>query len=54
MHFHISCAQIEWSDILPKMTIQGKDELLEKVKAREEGQAQQAQVMAQLQMQQLC
>ena len=46
-------APIDWSDILPKMTIQGKDELLEKVKAREEGQAQQAQTMAQLQMQQL-
>jgi hypothetical protein len=46
-------APIDWSDILPKMTIQGKDELLEKVKAREEGQAQQAQAMAQLQMQQL-
>jgi len=46
-------APIEWSDILPKMTIQGKDELLEKVKAREVGQAQQAQAMAQLQMQQL-
>jgi len=46
-------APIDWSDILPKMTIQGKDELLEKVKSREEGQAQQAQAMAQLQMQQL-
>jgi hypothetical protein len=46
-------APIDWSDILPKMTIQGKDELLEKVKAREEAQGQQAQAMAQLQMQQL-
>jgi hypothetical protein len=46
-------APIEWSDILPKMTIQGKDELLEKVRAREEAQAQQAQQVAQLQMQQL-
>lgn len=46
-------APIEWSDILPKMTIQNKDELLEKVKQREEAQAQQAQQMQQLQMQQL-
>lgn len=46
-------APVEWSDILPKMTIQNKDELLEKVKQREEAQAQQAQQMQQLQMQQL-
>lgn len=46
-------APIEWSDILPKMTIQNKDELLEKVKQREEAQSQQAQQMQQLQMQQL-
>lgn len=46
-------APIEWSDILPKMTIQNKDELLEKVKQREEAQAQQAQQMQELQMQQL-
>lgn len=44
---------VEWSDILPKMTIQNKDELLEKIKQREEMAAQQQQQTAQLQMQQL-
>lgn len=44
---------VEWSDILPKMTLQNKDELLQRVKQREEAAAQQQQQMSQLQMQQL-
>ncbi len=44
---------IEWSDILPKLNIQGKDELLEKMMQREQAAAQQQQQMAQLQMQQM-
>ena len=44
---------IEWSDILPKLTIQNKDELLQKMMQREEAAAQQQQQMAQLQMQQM-
>ena len=46
-------APIEWSEILPKMTIQNKDELLKKIAEREQAQAEQAQKMAELQMQQL-
>ena len=46
-------APIEWSEILPKMTIQNKDELIKKITEREQAQSQQAQQMAQLQMQQL-
>lgn len=44
---------IEWSDILPKLTIQNKEELLERMQQREQAAAQQQQQMAQLQMQQL-
>ena len=44
---------VEWSEIIPKMTIQNKEELLEKMVQREQQQAQQSQQMAQLQMQQL-
>lgn len=44
---------IEWSDILPKMTLQNKDEIMLKVKQREQAAAQQQEQMAQLQMQQL-
>ena len=44
---------IEWSDILPKLTIQNKDELLEKMAAREKAAAESQQQMAQLQMQQM-
>lgn len=44
---------IEWSDILPKLTIQNKEELLEKIMQREQAIAQQQQQMAQLQVQQL-
>ena len=46
-------APIEWSEILPKLTIQGKDELIEKIVQREQAAQQQQQQMAQLQMQQL-
>lgn len=46
-------APIEWSEILPKMTIQNKDELLKKITEREQSQAEQAQKMSELQMQQL-
>jgi hypothetical protein len=46
-------APIEWSEILPKMTIQDKEELLESITKREQQQAQNAQQMQQLQMQQL-
>jgi hypothetical protein len=44
---------IEWSDILPKLTVQNKEELLERMQQREQAAAQQQQQMAQLQMQQL-
>lgn len=44
---------IEWSDILPKLNIQNKEELLEKMQQREQAAAQQQQQMQQLQMQQL-
>ena len=44
---------IEWSDILPKLTVQNKDELLQKMQQREQASQQQSQQMAQLQMQQL-
>lgn len=44
---------VEWSDILPKLNIQGKEELLQKVQQREQAASQQSQAMAQLQMQQL-
>jgi len=46
-------APIDWSDILPKMNIQDKDDLFKRIKEREESAAQQQQQMAQLQMQQL-
>jgi hypothetical protein len=46
-------APIEWSDILPKMNLQNKDELLQRIAQREQAAAQQQQAMAQLQMQQL-
>lgn len=44
---------VEWSDILPKLNIQNKDELLQKVMQREQMANQQQQQMSQLQMQQL-
>lgn len=44
---------VEWSDILPKLTIQNKDELIEKIIKREQAASQQQQQMSQLQMQQL-
>lgn len=44
---------IEWSDILPKLNVQNKDELLQMMQQREQAAAQQQQQMAQLQMQQL-
>jgi hypothetical protein len=44
---------VEWSDILPKMVLQNKDELLEKIKQREEAAAQQQQQASQMQMQQM-
>lgn len=44
---------IEWSDILPKLNIQNKEELLEKMQQREQAAQQQQEKMAQLQMQQL-
>ena len=44
---------IEWSDILPKLVVQNKEELLEKITQREQAAQQQQQQMAQLQMQQL-
>lgn len=44
---------IDWSDILDKMYIQNKTELVEKIAQREQAQAQQQQQMSQLQMQQL-
>lgn len=44
---------IEWSDILPKLTLQNKDELMQKMLQREQAAQQQQQQMAQLQMQQL-
>lgn len=44
---------IEWSDIIPKLNIQNKDELLQKMMQREQTQQQQTQQMTQLQMQQL-
>ena len=44
---------IEWSDILPKLTLQNKEELLEKMQQREQAAQQQQQQMAQLQMQQM-
>jgi len=44
---------IEWSDILPKLLIQNKDELLQRVKQREQAAAQQQQAATQLQMQQM-
>jgi hypothetical protein len=46
-------APVEWSDILEKMTLQNKDEFLEKVKQREQAASQQQEQMAKLQMQQL-
>jgi hypothetical protein len=46
-------APIDWSDILPKMNIQGKDELFKRISEREKAAAEQQQQMAQLQMQQL-
>ena len=46
-------APVDWSDIIEKMTLQNKDEFLEKVKQREQAQAQQQQQMAQMQMQQM-
>jgi hypothetical protein len=46
-------APIEWSDILPKLNIQGKEELLEKITQREKAASEQQSQMAQLQMQQL-
>lgn len=44
---------IEWTDILPKLTLQNKDELLQKMQQREQAAQQQQQQMSQLQMQQL-
>ena len=44
---------IEWSDILPKLTLQNKDELLEKMMKREQAAQEQQQQMGQLQIQQL-
>jgi len=44
---------VEWSDIVPKMTLQNKDELLQKMQQREQAASQQQQQMAQLQMQQM-
>lgn len=44
---------IEWSDIIPKLTVQNKDELLQKMQQREQAIASQNQQMSQLQMQQL-
>ena len=44
---------VEWSDILPKLNLQQKDELIAKVKQREEAASQMQQQRAQLEMQQL-
>lgn len=46
-------APVEWSDIMEKMTLQGKDEFLQKVKQREQAANEQQQKMAELQMQQI-
>ncbi len=44
---------IEWSDILPKLTLQNKDELLKKIQQREQAAQQQQQMLSQIQMQQM-
>lgn len=44
---------IEWSDILPKLNVQNKEDLLQRMQQREQMAAQQQQQMAQFQMQQL-
>jgi len=44
---------IEWTDILPKLNIQNKEELLQKMAQREQAAAEQQRKMAELQMQQL-
>lgn len=44
---------IEWSEIIPKLNIQGKDELIQKMQQREQQAMQSQQQMQQLQMQQL-
>ena len=44
---------IEWSDIIPTLNIQNKDDLLEKMKQREESAMQQQKAMSQLQMKQM-
>jgi hypothetical protein len=44
---------IEWSDIIPKLNVQNKDELIQKMMQREQAVQQQQQQMSQLQMQQL-
>ncbi len=44
---------VEWSDILPKLILQNKDELLKKVQEREQAASQQMQARSQLEMQQM-
>jgi hypothetical protein len=44
---------VEWADVLSKLNLQNKDDLLQRIKQREQAAAQQQEAMAKLQMQQM-